>query len=59
MFLSFPSRKYDPANIRVRIIRTFVSKFKTDLQIETLILKSSYSSPTTLRQIPAFFLKNT
>ena len=45
-------------SIRIRIVRTFVCKFKTNLQIQTLIL-IGYSSPFTLRQIPAFSFENT
>ena len=37
---------------------TFVGNFEKHLQIQTLIL-IGYSSPTTLRQIAAFFLHNT
>ena len=54
----FCQKKKKKKNIRVRIKPTFVWNFETYLQIQTLIL-IGYSSSTTLRQIPAFSLKNT
>ena len=57
-FVSFAIKKATKECIRVRTIHPSVLNFKAYLQTQTLI-SIGYSSPSTLREIPAFTHKNT